>query len=293
MKQFTFIALALSIWVVPLPQTLRQPSAGAPKKVRSADAQLAKNAREKQQATEVAALNSILATIAKNEQESSDERKQEAAVESENTHLQRWIIGVGIAQAFALIGTLIAVIYQSKKTAEATQAMRDSLPLQKEAADAALLNAQAAIAADRPWVSFFGSFGQGVFTCEAANLGNTPAEIISYQADVRIVDRIENLPIPPTYGPLQIPPITFLVPSRTRDGHNIRVGAYNISNISAPDPTKQIVVFIFRAVYKNPLVSDKYPLVLQHESRMCFWYNKAIAGFIQSGGGPQEYNRHT
>lgn len=48
--------------------------------------------------------------------------------------------------------TAWAVWYQARKTAEATKTMEDALPLQKSAADATLLNAQAVISSERAWV---------------------------------------------------------------------------------------------------------------------------------------------
>lgn len=292
MKQITFTALALIIGIVSFPQSRRQPSAGITKKVSGASAQLAKDAHDKQQAAEIAALNSMLAATAKSEQERTQERQQETAVESENNHLQRWIIGVGIIQTLALIGTLIAVIYQSKETAKATQAMCDSLPLQKSAADAALLNAQAAVSAARPWISFFGTYNSGIFIFKAANLGKTPAEVVSYTSDMMIVDRVENLPIPPRYGKTQIPPFALLTPSQRSDGANITLTTFDTNGIAAPDPQKQTFVFFFSLVYKNPLTSADPSIIPQHESRMCFWYENRGGGFPQAGG-PQEYNKHT
>src|SRR6267378_1530583 len=130
MKRITFVTITLGVWIVFLPQAHRQLSAGVSKKESSTDAQLAEDAREKQQAAQTAALDSILATIAKNEQERTDERQQEASDEKATIRAEWWLVYLGIAQAIALIGTLIAVCYQTKKTAEATQAMRDSVPLQ-------------------------------------------------------------------------------------------------------------------------------------------------------------------
>lgn len=126
MKQAAIAALALSTWIISLPQNSGHPSAGVSKEKSGADAQLAKNAREKQRAAETTALNSILATIAKSEQERSAERQQEAAAQSDNVRFQRWMIGLGIAQTLALIGTLIAVWYQAKQTRIAAEASRDA-----------------------------------------------------------------------------------------------------------------------------------------------------------------------
>jgi hypothetical protein len=293
MKRISFAALALSVWFVPISQSSQQPSTGGIKKQGRADTQLAANSQDKQQAAEIATLNSILAAITKSEQERATESHQETSDEKETIKTEWWLVYVGIAQAIALIWTLVFIRYQAEKTAEATQVMRDSLPIQKNAADAALLNAQAVIGAARPWVSFFGSYDRGVFTCSAANLGNSPAEVISYASGMALTDRIENLPVQPNYGPPKVPPITFLIPGRTRDQANFPVENYNINNIPAPDPTKQIIVFFFSVVYKNPLAGGDSSIVLQHESRMCFWCSKTSGSFVQAGGGPQEYNRHT
>jgi hypothetical protein len=78
--------------------------------------------------------------------------------------------------------------------------MRENVGIAKEAADAALLNAQAAIAAARPWVSIFAIYNGEVFTFKAENLGNTPAEVVSYASGMVLVDRAENLPVPPIYA---------------------------------------------------------------------------------------------
>lgn len=203
------------------------------------------------------------------------------------------LVCVGGFQVYLLWKTLTAVQRQGNLMKRQADKLDESVAIADKAADAALLNAQAAIAAARPWISFFGFYSGGVFTCKAANLGNTPAEVVSYASGMILVDRIENLPIPPNYGPSQTPPLAFLTPSQTADRANITLGTYNINNIPASDPTKQIIAFFFRVVYKNPLTSADYPLILQHESRMCFWYNRTGGVFVQAGGGPQEYNRHT
>lgn len=280
----TFAALALCIWIIPLPQNPRQPSTRINKEQRSTDAQLAEDSREKQQATETAALNSVLTAMTKSELERASERDQEAIDEKATLKAEWWLVYVGIAQAIALISTLGFIWYQAKKTAEATQAMRDGLPLQKSAADAALLNAQAAIAAARPWISFFGEYNSGIFTFKAANLGNTPAEVISYANNMAIVDRIENLPIAPIYGRDQIPPFALLTPDHYSNGANITVGTFDTNSIIAPDPQKQTFVFFFRVVYKNPLSSTNSPLIPLHESRMCFWY---INGVFHKRAAPE------
>jgi len=123
----------------------------------------------------------------------------------------------------------------------------------RHAADAAYLNAQAVINAERPWVSVFGTFQGGVFTFIAANFGRTPAEVISYATGTDLVDKVENLSIPPKYEKEKKPPLAILTPGNTLDDMNITLATYDTNKIPAPDPSRQVHVFFFRVVYKNPL----------------------------------------
>jgi hypothetical protein len=202
------------------------------------------------------------------------------------------LVCVGGFQVYLLWRTLTAVQRQGDLMKRQADKLDESVAIADKAADAALLNAQAAIAAARPWVSFFGTYNSGIFTFKAANLGNTPAEVVSYASGMMLVDRVANLPIPPNYGQDRTPSLALLTPSQTSDGANITLETYDTNSIAAPDPKKQVFAFFFRVIYKNPLSSTNDPLILQHESRMCFWYDKN-AGYFPQGGGPQEYNRHT
>jgi hypothetical protein len=195
MKQIVIVALALSMWVVPIPQDRRQPSAGTTKKERGADAQLAEDARDKQQAAEIAALNAMLAALAKSEQESANERQQEAAIESENVHLQRWMIGVGLAQTFALIGTLVFIGWQAKETARAAKATETAAKAAKTSADAFLSSERAWLipAAESvkpnglPTRTLVNSQVETV-TVRIENCGRTPAWIMDWFIEAIVLD---------------------------------------------------------------------------------------------------------
>jgi|SRR5579864_1597019 len=161
----------------------------------------------------------------------------------------------------------------------------------KNSADAAYLNAQAVINAERPWVSAFGIYQGGVFTFMAGNFGRTPAEVISYSTGTALVDRAENLPIPPQYGKEQKPPLRILTPGNTLADANITLATYDTNVLPAPDPNRQVFAFFFRIAYKNPL-SNSFPAIPQYESRICFWYERK-GGRFPEVGGPEEYNKHT
>jgi hypothetical protein len=202
------------------------------------------------------------------------------------------LVCVGGFQVYLLWKTLTAVQRQGNLMKRQADKLDESVAIADKAANAALLNAQAAVAAARPWVSFFGEYNAGIFTFKAANLGNTPADVVSYSSGMMLVDRVENLPIPPNYGQDRTPSLALLTPTQMSDGPNITVETYDTNCIAAPDPKKQVLAFFFRVIYKNPLSNTNNPLIPQHESRMCFWYDKKGSRFPQAGG-PQEYNRHT
>lgn len=79
-------------------------------------------------------------------------------------------------------------------------------------AEAALLNAQAAINSDRPWVIIFVTHQSGGYSFRAMNLGRTPAEVISFSAEFKCVSNINELPPEPAYGTEHVPTIKLLVP---------------------------------------------------------------------------------
>jgi hypothetical protein len=173
--------------------------------------------------------------------------------------------------------------------------------LQKKAAEAALLNAQAVIAEQRPWIIIFiKEVNPGIFTFAATNQGKTPAKIISYQAEKTFVDKPDNLPIPPHYGLLIIPPVRLLVPGGPKpDGSELDLMLpYDTQNIMTSDPQRgaaitrgeQVFVFYFRVVYRDFVTRDD-PQMPNYETRMCFWYAPKITA--PRIGGPDEYNEHT
>jgi hypothetical protein len=96
---------------------------------------------------------------------------------------------------------------QAEETAKATQAMRDSIPFQQQAADAALLNARAVIGAECARLAIdielsqllgnvefkdSGSVAHFIVTCR--NCGKTPAWIYEMLADYKIIEGFSPYP---------------------------------------------------------------------------------------------------
>jgi hypothetical protein len=134
-----------------------------------------------------------------------------AALDQPPTYLSRLLSPENLPNiALVAVGvlTFVAIWWQAKKTAEATQAMREGIPLQKKTADAALLNAQAVINAERPWVMVQvetmpgENAAKSLFQLNAFNYGQTPAHIISCKGPKAEYYKVpeQDLPVPPEYG---------------------------------------------------------------------------------------------
>jgi hypothetical protein len=116
---------------------------------------------------------------------------------------------------WVIVLTLLAIAEQAKESAKATRAMRDSLPLQQQAAEAAKKSADTAIASERGWVTvtiewapghaglFTGDHTQhGITTpnCRVTirmiykNDGKTPVWITERRAGMNIYPLFDGLP---------------------------------------------------------------------------------------------------
>jgi hypothetical protein len=120
--------------------------------------------------------------------------------------------------ALVIVGIVTCgfIWWQAKKTSEATQAMRDSLPHQaaavkaaKDSAEAALWNAKAVINAERPWIVVkikriaseqSGEPAKPFWQFKMHNCGKSPAHIIGCSSRIDFVVNPEELPLPPSYA---------------------------------------------------------------------------------------------
>lgn len=136
-------------------------------------------------------------------------------------------------------------------------------------------------------------------TSKAANLGRTPAEIVSYSYVATFLDRLDNFPTPPQYGVEHVPPVKLLVPSGgDPDRQTLDLMFYDAANILKNDAQRakamiegrEVFLFYFRIIYKH-VVGNTHPSIQNYETRMSFWYTPATRELHI--GGPDEYNRHT
>jgi hypothetical protein len=200
------------------------------------------------------------------------------------------LVLVGIIAAWIAIGTLNDLKEQTAATKTFAEAANRS-------ADAALLNAQAVINSERPWVIIFVKRSSLDVTFAAANLGKTPAEIISYSTVQDFRDSPDSLPVPPRYGTEHVPAVKLLVPcSGKPDGTELDLlkhdppGTWGKLGFKVGwENQGQACVFYFKIVYRNFI--SKTANLPNYETRMCFWYTPEQLDPIV--GGPQEYNEHT
>ena len=171
--------------------------------------------------------------------------------------------------------------------------MRDNLAIAKSTADAALLNAQAAVNAVRPWISVDIRFtNPNYFIVTAKNSGNSPAEVWIAEGEFRFVKEESALPDIPGYTadnyvlahkPLLLPGEHFETYGIPMD--DIRQGAPQLmQEVSAF--TKE---FYIMGQIKYGLPGDKK---VSWHSRWCF----KLIPFKQLGmvrGGKPGYNEYT
>jgi hypothetical protein len=147
----------------------------------------------------------------------SENRNSSKEQSDENVRVQRRLTFYTGLLVIAGFVTAALIWWQARETRRSVQAIRDALPHQQSAANAANLNAQALINAERPWVMIqikqedfpqgeepsSGLFGKRGFQFQMFNYGKSPAHILdcrNLKFDV-VPDPDSNLRIPPEYGP--------------------------------------------------------------------------------------------
>jgi hypothetical protein len=113
MKSLLLIVLFISLWIAPIPQNIRQPSKGVSKKNPTSGTQPSANPQNDQKYTDAEAIQAILSTMAQLRQQQTDAQKTEASEKKSTIDVEWWLVYVGIAQAVALILTILAMIRQT------------------------------------------------------------------------------------------------------------------------------------------------------------------------------------
>jgi hypothetical protein len=209
----------------------------------------------------------------------------------------RWPNGT---TAWAIILTLMAVAGQARESAKATQAMLDSIPLQQQAANAALLNAQAVINAERPWLLVLiepNSGPMGGFTIHVKNKGRTPAVATAVHMGCVAVEGTSALPKVPSYGPGRLLQDRIVVADDAAwviwFDRRMLMGFLGADFDRAL--AKKLQIFVFVAVFYRDLLNPSASL--PHETRWVCLFELNDEGDaihdIEGIGVPSEYGRYT
>jgi hypothetical protein len=198
------------------------------------------------------------------------------------------------------VGIMIALSVL-KKIERQTRSSETAATAAALSAQAALLNAQAVIDAERPWllISVEPSVGQeNAFIVTVTNRGLTPASIAATSEQIRIAVDETHLPAAPEYDKSEpTPPLVpiILVPGETsgiktfsrEEARGVCESDERFKKVENWDEK----IFIYGKVIYRDLIAP--PDKQTHETSWCCWY---IHGRQKSGlviSGPEGYNSHT
>jgi hypothetical protein len=198
------------------------------------------------------------------------------------------------------VGIMIALSIL-KKIERQTRSSETAATAASLSAQAALLNAQAVIDAERPWllISVEPSLGQeNAFIVTVTNRGLTPASIAATSEQIRIAVDETHLPAAPEYDKSEpTPPLVpiILVPGETsgiktfsrEEARGVCESDERFKKVENWDEK----IFIYGKVIYRDLIAP--PDKQTHETSWCCWY---IHGRQKSGlviSGPVGYNSHT
>jgi hypothetical protein len=208
--------------------------------------------------------------------------------------ISNWpVVVVGLLGIVVAWWTLEDIKKQTLNTAHAVAAI-------DKHANAALLNAKAAINAERPWMLIEyewrkteGLEGIGFY---AVNKGETPAEIIEAYFEREILACIpDNLPTPPRYkSPIFIPKRgdNLIVKGETWDLNPVPIHAEswidNSMKRDAVESAREFVYFYGVIIYRD-MLHDSTDEAGLHYTRFCFAYDVFLK--VLRPTGPQDYRQ--
>jgi hypothetical protein len=204
------------------------------------------------------------------------------------------LVALGYAGIMLAISLLKKIERQTTYAEAAAEAAATS-------AHAALLNAQAIIDAERPWILITiepSRSAENSFTIMATNRGRTPAKILVSEERTRIIVDERHLPSPPEYrrentnAPLAP---TILLPGEFMAikpfGRNEVKGLCDSEERYKRIETWEEKIYHYgRITYKDLISPADSPA---HETNWCCWYihGRQSSGMVMAG--PPEYNSHT
>jgi hypothetical protein len=211
----------------------------------------------------------------------TEDHPKNPATQNDNSPIYNWGLWITVAIAFFAGVQAVALIRQYCVMRSQVSQLKKTIKATKQAAEAAQLNAQAAISAQRAWIGInVKSTVNNQFSFWAINVGKTPAKIISIYKIPRIVHRQKELEIPEEYwkeggNTFDIEP-RFLPSSANRI-----IAQYSIEKLRG-DHAKDtemwtrylaegyfMLYFLGRIVYSIPLEGAAG---IQHETRWLYMY---------------------
>lgn len=213
----------------------------------------------------------------------------------DNPANQHWYAKPEWWLVLAALFTLVAVVWQAVQSRRAAQAAADSVEAMNRQTQATLLNAQAMVNAERPWLMVSArAYGHERFRFEARNHGKTPAEIVGYESGWKIGDVLAIYHEEPQYEPHRLDAPVVLLP----DAPPFRCGACNVGDLisSQPKDTEMAVrdggkmfAMYGKVLYYDMLNRREPP----HESRFCFFWRGSTDPQEVEAGGSSRYVGHT
>jgi len=198
------------------------------------------------------------------------------------------------------VGIMIA-LSTLRKIERNTEAAEAAAEAARSTAHAALLNAQAVIDAERPWIliSVEASLhAENGFTVTATNRGRSPAQIVSTTEQVKIA--LDETKLPKKSEIEFREPVTPKVPIILLSGEFVGLRTFSRADARGFCETDEQFarieswedkIYLFgRVVYKDLIAPPESQF---HQTDWCCWY---IHGRQKSGlviAGPPEYNLHT
>jgi hypothetical protein len=208
------------------------------------------------------------------------------------------LMSVGIAGIFVALRTLRAVKRQADEMLDQANLMKEQTAVAEKSAKAALLNAQAVINAERPWLLIDpkrSGEGQSTgITFKAVNRGRSPAEVINSGFKMVTPRFDEELPDKPYFGEGAAPNAQWVHTKWLAPGDDYTADSYYVSAIVEGAPelwtelnngTRQLILMGF-VRYRDTISNEV------HESKYCFGVSKLAPNGVYMTG-PLGYNRLT
>lgn len=206
-----------------------------------------------------------------------------------------------VALPILLYAGIMLTLSTLKKIERQTSALEAATRAVADHAQAALLNAQAIVDAQRPWLLVAvepSSSAKDAFHVTVSNRGQMPAQIVAALSQTAIAIDEALLPKSPEYGVGK--PSAQLYPVILVPGESTTVKVFSRDDVPAvcasEDRLKRVEnweekIYLYGKVIYRDLIAR--PGQQNHETAWCCWY---IHGRQKSGmivAGPPEYNLHT